>query len=71
MTEGNFRTSVDAALNEATAVLEHLSGKDVRELPVAEQVSYALAEAAVAIGHSLRHLVHLADEAADERRRRG
>ena len=66
MSEGNFRNDVDASLTTATTILNSV---DARELPPGERASLALAEAAVAIGYSLRRLAELAEEEADERRK--
>lgn len=66
MNDRNFRNDVDASLTTATTILNSV---DARDLQPGEQACLALAEAAVAIGYSLRRLAELAEDEADERRK--
>lgn len=69
MTE-NFRNKVDIALNSAITTLDGLDSQTIRDLKPEGQVLFALAQAAVAIGHSLRKIAELKEDEADERNQR-
>lgn len=57
----NFRIDAGVALESATNVLKKFA------LPSSEQLAYAMAEAAVAIGHSLLKIAELKEQEADAR----
>lgn len=61
----NLRNDVAIALESATDVLKRFDSSALKRLPESDQLTYALAEAALGIGYSLVQLVQLKDEEMD------